>query len=364
MMYSFRSIRRMPERAFTLVELLLVIAIVGLLISLLIPAIQASREAARRTQCSNNQRQFGIAFTNFEGSNKAFPSCFTLRLKGPLASNPDLEMYNFMVDLLPFLEETSVNESYHRDRIYCAAENSVAIGTEMSVAICPSAPRAENVPTTSLVPSLMVSSGVRERMKDMFDKLDAKYSLTFEGAVTDYSVVHQVEDGLARAFGYDVDEGDEAGLPSLFPSPLHQPLDKLAPKLMGIWTRPGIVDFSIQTRASQVTDGLSHTFMLAETAGRPYHYQRGQRFPTGEPLQSAWADPYIAFRLGGLGEGEAENRCVVQCDNSELYSFHPSGVGILFADGHVETLATDADPRLVLSMITPNRDDGDGGTAR
>ncbi len=357
-------IGRTASHGFTLIELLLVIAIIGLLVALSIPAIQASREAARRTQCSNNQRQFGVAFTNFEAANQAYPSCFTLRLKGPLASDPELEMFNFMVDLLPFLEENNVNQQYHRDRIYCAPENALAIGSELGVAICPSAPRAENVPTTSLIPSLMVSSGVRDRLKEMYEKLDAKYSLSFKGAVTDYSIAHQIEDGLARAFGYDVKEGDDAGLPSMFPSPLSQPLGKLAPKLLAIWTKPGVLDFSIRTRASQITDGLSRTLMMAETAGRPHYYRRGQRYPEGEPLQSAWADPYIAFRLGGLGEGDANNRCVVQCDNSELYSFHPPGVDILFADGHVETLSADADPRVVLAMITPNQDDGEGGASK
>jgi prepilin-type processing-associated H-X9-DG protein len=80
-------------------------------------------------------------------------------------------------------------------------------------------------------------------------------------------------------------------------------------------------------------------------------------------VESAWADPFIAFRIGGLGEGAAENRCLLQCDNTETYSFHPAGINFLFADGHVTTLAADTDPRLILALMTPNRHDDHSGLA-
>jgi prepilin-type N-terminal cleavage/methylation domain-containing protein/prepilin-type processing-associated H-X9-DG protein len=88
--------RHRKNRAFTLVELLVVIAIIGILVALLLPAIQAAREAARRNQCSNNLKQIGLAVQNYETANKSMPYGCNMN-EGALWSGK----------LLPYLEETA-----------------------------------------------------------------------------------------------------------------------------------------------------------------------------------------------------------------------------------------------------------------
>jgi prepilin-type N-terminal cleavage/methylation domain-containing protein len=96
--------------AFTLVELLVVIAIIGILIALLLPAIQASREAARRASCVNNLKQYGVALHNYHGVHNMFPP-------GALLKTKATDVYaNAHASLLPYFEETSLHDLWARIR--------------------------------------------------------------------------------------------------------------------------------------------------------------------------------------------------------------------------------------------------------
>jgi prepilin-type N-terminal cleavage/methylation domain-containing protein/prepilin-type processing-associated H-X9-DG protein len=98
--------RRCSSRAFTLVELLVVIAIIGILIALLLPAIQAARESARRSQCINNLKQYGLALQNYHSTNNTFPP-------GALMKQSPTDVYaNANASLLPYFEESALHDLY------------------------------------------------------------------------------------------------------------------------------------------------------------------------------------------------------------------------------------------------------------
>src|SRR5215210_2966360 len=91
-------------RAFTLVELLVVIAIIGILVALLLPAIQAAREAARRTNCVNNEVQVALAIHNYEFHFETLPPGVT-NPAGPIRSEPEGNHVGWIVRILPYMEE-------------------------------------------------------------------------------------------------------------------------------------------------------------------------------------------------------------------------------------------------------------------
>lgn len=107
---SFRGYKYSPPRAFTLVELLVVIAIIGILMALLLPAVQAAREAARRLKCSNNLVNLILAVHNYEMAFGVFPAG-TVDAKGPIRSVPQGYHHNWVVRILPFIEQ---NNAYNK----------------------------------------------------------------------------------------------------------------------------------------------------------------------------------------------------------------------------------------------------------
>jgi len=122
-------LRFVQRRAFTLVELLVVIAIIGILVSLLLPAVQAAREAARRMQCHNNLKQLALASLMYEQTHKAWPNCAIWP--------PE---HGWGVFVLPFIEQQAVHDQYRFDKHFDEPENWPATNVAIRTFICPSAP--------------------------------------------------------------------------------------------------------------------------------------------------------------------------------------------------------------------------------
>jgi prepilin-type N-terminal cleavage/methylation domain-containing protein/prepilin-type processing-associated H-X9-DG protein len=120
-------------RGFTLVELLVVIAIIGILIALLLPAVQSARESARRSQCTNNLKQLGLALHNYHDTHNSFPSgSFSSATFGPSA----------ILYLLPYVEQGAIRENYD-DKGHSGAGtgvNDTISAARLSLLLCPSDP--------------------------------------------------------------------------------------------------------------------------------------------------------------------------------------------------------------------------------
>ncbi len=137
-----------PRRAFTLVELLVVIAIIGILVSLLLPSVQAAREAARRMQCVNNLKQMGLSLQSYHGAFKRFPcgycSFATRDGSGPAEASIDPVTWDaapgwgWSALLLPFLEQQALADGLQFDRPIWDRDHANQIALQLPIFLCPS----------------------------------------------------------------------------------------------------------------------------------------------------------------------------------------------------------------------------------
>ena len=135
---SFTSINRRAS-GFTLVELLVVIAIIGILVALLLPAIQAAREAARRTSCVNNEVQLALAVHSYEFHFETLPPG-TTNPTGPIRNEPNGNHDSWVTRILPYFEENTLFRKFDAAAGAYAAANAPVRAAEISCLICPSEP--------------------------------------------------------------------------------------------------------------------------------------------------------------------------------------------------------------------------------
>ena len=145
------------NRGFTLVELLVVIAIIGILVALLLPAVQQAREAARKLQCQNNMKQLGLAILNYESANNALPAggwvdpCEGATCLRHGSYNPNSgKMLSWAVAVLPFIEENAVFDQFNfaADDVFSMQFDGLDVFAEpqaraLSAFTCPSEPNKD-----------------------------------------------------------------------------------------------------------------------------------------------------------------------------------------------------------------------------
>lgn len=320
-------LRRLP--GFTLVELLVVIAIIGVMVGLLLPAVQAAREAARRMSCSNNLKQIGLAMHNYESTYKMMPpAAFTANPRIGQPRDEDDDGFGWLVSLLPFVEQQSLydrlapNGHYGvlgnqtiRDQFYpLVPPGGVMLGgdTIVSTYRCPSSALPDFVPARWQIPgSAAVQAGL----------IPNQFPLSIGHATTDYKGA-----GGSCTGDWGV---------------LHK-----------LWE-------DTPTKFKEITDGLSNTAMAGESSYVTSTVSARRR---ADPANWAGAQ----FRdwptwIGCFGGGQDEtvringrtnspinakvgpNRMYLAVNDDNAFSFHPGGAQFSFCDGSVHFLSDSID---------------------
>jgi prepilin-type N-terminal cleavage/methylation domain-containing protein len=335
-------------RGFTLIELLVVIAIIGVLVALLLPAVQAAREASRRSQCQNNLKQLGIAIHNFHDVKKALPSSTR-----PLAASTIRA--GSLIFLLPFIERSDIADLYDFNLQWSNTNNVTnATGKRITVYECPSSPKT----TLDNDPSL--SGGTT--------------TWTPIVALSDYGVSVGVDPRLADPTGPATTLNPNyygTGIPLKVYSSGTLASTAAAPT-NGFMPKNAVVTFG------DVTDGLSNTVAVFESAGRPLLYRRGTLVGS-DPIAhrvnaGGWCRAASDIQFAGSNQtgstipGVYFNRTNGEDvgghtypdpfygteGSSQPFAFHKGGANTLLGDGAVRFINESVDIGVIAALVTRN----------
>ena len=299
---GYLSHRQSETAGFTLVELLTVIAIIGVLLALLLPAVQAARESGRRAQCTNNLKQLSIGLANFESASAKFPA--GQRWSAP-RSIPGSYAIAWSANLLPYIEKRDIADLIDISFPLTDSRNLPATGQIVSVYLCPSTSRLEEHRTES----------------GHLTNLNGK---TGEGmACLDYLGISGPDKDSKNPSSQQV-YGRQRGI--LIGT-------KGSPDSYKLTDPPAI-------RAKDVTDGLSHTTWLTECTGRGADEKKGQV----DAIHGAWAS---GSNITHIDKGINDEVLPQAWHNERIHSDHPDGAQLAMCDGSVHFMDDSTDKKVI-----------------
>jgi prepilin-type N-terminal cleavage/methylation domain-containing protein/prepilin-type processing-associated H-X9-DG protein len=344
---------------FTLVELLVVIAIIGILVALLLPAIQAAREAARRTQCLSNIKQLGLAAHNYHGTIKSFPIGMEMH-----PNSLSVTVATFFVRLLPYVEESGIYDRWSFPDPNWSGGRPEAAFSDLNVTAEPATSRAATIINVFICPS---------------DRFEANPFLLQSspaafGSTTSSGAFGGLYSGTSYAGNYG--EGSYYVQNSQFPIRPNGVLFVTGHSSQ--LTKGGTAGSALHTLADnhqglsgisgrQITDGMTHTLMVGEKFHEDVVFDTWSSNNSGFKMHQvstwAWAGGMKGAATIFCSSAVPMNASVtywsaapnIAAQDSRFNSWgsgHPGGVNFVFCDGSARFINDDISPITLSALST------------
>jgi prepilin-type N-terminal cleavage/methylation domain-containing protein len=321
------------RNAFTLVELLVVVAIIGVLVAMILPAVQAAREAARRMSCGNNLRQIGLALQNFESTHKYFPS--SLR-PTPVDAAGMFAGWSAPAQILPYLEQGSLYQSINFDVAYSSQKQVSQM--RIPTLICPSEMRAKQKYDASGEPvHFPLNYAANQGPWFVFAPVRREGS---RGAFRHFQPVRAaaITDGLSNTLGFSEVKAYQSYFRNSSITSITQPMPTSMSELCGLGG-----DFKPDGEHVEWVDGKVHETGFTTTFT-----------PNSKVLCNA-NGAQVDIDLVGQSEGRSATIPTFAAVTSR--SYHPSGVLAVLMDGSVHLFPNGIDHAVWQGLST--RDGGE-----